>query len=175
MTTNFEREVQHNCRRELSRLLPGNLGPSDLWLKSQTLEDQLALLAWAERVPSNGEAPFHNYIPRAPQVMFRWVEQLKVEQARSGVSVKMPDLYLEGYDPDPEQKNLSSYEKRALEAMHERLDEWFKRARKCVSDDLPESTIKFGLSAQGYEDEPPHGNGERIIGAWVDETVVDAL
>lgn len=174
MTTSYEREVQNACRRELSRLLPGNLGPSDLWLKAQSHEDQLALLAWAERVPSGGQAP-SRYVSRAPQAMFRWMEQLKVEHARSAVSVEMPNLYLEGYDPDPEQKQLSSYEKRALEAMHARLDEWFERARKSVSDDLPESTIKFGLSAQGYEDEPPNGNGERIIGAWVDETVVDAL
>jgi len=70
---------------------------------------------------------------------------------------------------------LSSSERSALNAMHQRLDEWFKRARKNVSDDLPDNTIKFGLTAQGYEDDPPKGTGEQLIGAWVEETVVDAL
>jgi hypothetical protein len=70
---------------------------------------------------------------------------------------------------------MTKFEKNTLEAMHERLNEWFERARKHVSDDLPDNTIKFGLSTHGYDDVPPHGTGERIIGAWVDETVVDSL
>jgi hypothetical protein len=92
-----KRIVIDACRRELDRLLPGSLRPHDVWLKAMSHEGQLAVLAWAERVPSSGEVLAYNYIPRAPLAIFRWVEKLAEERDRSGCVEQFPNLYLNGF------------------------------------------------------------------------------
>lgn len=68
---------------------------------------------------------------------------------------------------------LNQYEQRVLEAMQERLFDWFFRWREKagpLDDPDPEPFVKFTLYQDGYDD-----RSERILSAHVEESISEVL
>jgi hypothetical protein len=105
-------ELSERCLAALADAFSPDAYPSQLWIDAQAPEVQRELLRWASALTLHAEDPSQR-VPPAPDVLKRWADE----------SVpKVTLVFREGTN------DLSEQAEGLLEALHDKLDLWFRHA-----------------------------------------------
>lgn len=105
-------DLSKRCLAALENTFSPDAHPSQLWVDAQSPEVQREMLRWASAVVLHAEDP-NQVVPPAPEALKRWADE------------SVPPVILTFREGG---NDLSEQALELLEALHDKLDQWFRRA-----------------------------------------------